>query len=294
MTRATALACALLAPGLLAAQEKFDVKLKKREKGDSVTVAYEEKTTNAFTVTGPDGKALEKKNQQAVESAKYREDILEKEAGKRATKLKRTYEKASVAIDGKAEEFEHVGKAVTIERKGAAYSFTLDDGKALMGKGAALLSKEFSKKGESDDIDQKVLPKKPVAVGDTWDVNVKEFLTELGGEDTGKAFDLDKAKGTGKLAKAYKKGGKQFGVLEVDVSTPLLSLPRTEFKCEPGSKFTLKLSLDVCIDGSAEAGNLKGELKFVGTSKVNQGGMDLVLALDVTVNRRDTHEPVAK
>jgi hypothetical protein len=294
MTRTTALACALLVPALLTAQEKFDVKLKKRDKGEAVIVAYEEKTTNAFTVTGPDGKAIEKKNQQAVESAKYREDILEKEAGKKPTKLKRTYEKASVTIDGKAEEFEHVGKIVTIERKGKDYTFTLDGGKVLSGKSAALLTKEFGKKGESDDIDQKVLPKKPVAVGDTWDVNVKEFLSDLGGEDTGKAFDLDKAKGTGKLAKAYKKGDKQFGVLEVELTTPLLALPGTEFKCEPGSKFTLKLSLDVCIDGSAEAGNLKGELKFVGTSKVKQGGMDLVLALDVTVSRSDTHEPAMK
>jgi hypothetical protein len=133
-----------------------------------------------------------------------------------------------------------------------------------------------------------------VAVGDTWDVNVKEFLKDLSGEDEVKAFDLDKAKGTGKLAKAYKKGDRQFGVLEIDLTTPLVALPGTEFKCEAGSKFQLKLTLDVCIDGSAEAGDMKGDLKFSGKAKASQGGMDYGLEFDVSVNRTDVHEPVKK
>jgi hypothetical protein len=295
MIRATAVAWALLAPGLLAAEEKFDIKLKKRQKGDAVTVAYEEKTTNAMTVTGPDGKVVEKKNQQMLEAARFREDVLEKEPGKRPTRLKRTYEKASVTLDGKAEDFEYSGKAVTIEKAAGGYTFTLDGGKVLKGKAAGLLAKEFTgKKSDSDDVEEKVLPKKPVAVGDTWDINVKEFLKELSGEDEVKAFDLDKAKGAGKLAKAYKRGDQQFGVLEIDLTTPLVALPGTEFKCESGSKFNLKLTLDVCIDGSAEAGNMKGDLKFAGKAKGSQGGMDFGLEFDVSVNRNDTHEPVKK
>src|SRR5262245_41203955 len=295
MIRTTAVAWVLLAPGLLAAQEKFDIKLKKRQKGDAVTVAYEEQTTNAMIVSGADGKVVEKKNQRMLEVAKFREEILEKEPSKRATKLKRTYEKASVTIDGKAEVFEYSGTAVTIEKAGDGYSFTADGGKVLKGKSAGLLTKEFSgKKSDTDDVEEKVLPKKPVAVGDTWDVNVKEFLKELSGEDEVKAFDLDKAKGTGKLAKAYKKGDRQFGVLEIDMTTPLVALPGTEFKCEAGSKFDLKLMLDVCIDGSAEAGDMKGDLKFAGKAKGSQGGMDFGLDFDVSVTRTDKHEPVKK
>jgi hypothetical protein len=295
--RRLAIAVALFVSPLALAADTFEIKLRKRAKGDFVSVVYEEKTTNAMTVSSPDGKVLDKQNQEVVEAAKYKEEILEKEDGKKPSKLRRTYDKAGLTIDGKEQPFEYSGKAVNIQRLTAGYVFALDDGKPLVGKAAGQLPKEFPfDKSGDETIQGAVLPKKAVAVGDTWPVEAKDVLKQIAGDTAEKAFDMTKAKGTGKLTKAYKKDDKQYGVLEIELAAPLIALPGTEFKCRSGAAFSMKLALDTCIDGTAEAGTVKGEVKFAGTADVSASGKegDRVIKFEMTAARTDTQEPLKK
>ena len=295
--RRLAVAIALVIPSLAPAADTFEIKLRKRAKGDFIAVTYEEKTTNSMTVSSPDGKVIDQKNQEVVEKATYKEEILEKEGGKKPTKLRRTYDKAAITIDGKEEPFEYSGKAVNIQRLTSGYVFGLDDGKPLVGKAAGTLLKEFSlQKSGAETIYAAVLPKKPVAVNDTWAVEARDVLKEVAGETAGQAFDLTRARGTGKLTKAYKKEDRQFGVLEIELTAPLTSLPGTAFKCRAGSTFSMKLVLDTCIDGTAEAGTLKGEVKFAGTADVMATGKDgeRVMKFEMASARTDTQEPLKK
>lgn len=299
--RRLAVSLALLVPALSPAADVFEVKLRKRAQGDFIAVSFEEKTTNALTVSSPEGKVLNTENTEVVESAKYKEELLEKEAGKKPTKLRRTYEKATMTVGGKAQEFAYSGKAITVQRLTAGYVFTFDDGKPLVGEAAGLLPKEFTTEKSGDEtIYAAVLPKKPVAVGAAWPVAAKDVLKEIAGETADKAFDLTKAKGTGKLTKAYKKDDKQFGVLEIELSAPLTVLPDSRsnalFKCRAGSAFTMTLVFDACIDGTAESGTIKGEAKFAGTADVTASGKegDRVMKFEWVTTRTDTQEPVKK
>jgi hypothetical protein len=292
-----AIAIALCTSSLSLAADAFEIKLRKRAKGDFIAVTYEEKTTTSMTQSSPDGKVIDQKTQEAIEKARYKEEILEKEEGKKPTKLRRTYEKAVLSIDGKEEPFEYSGKAVNIQRMTSGYVFGLDDGKPLVGKAAGTLLKEFSlQKSGAETIYAAVLPKKAVAVNDAWLIEAKDVLKEVAGEAAGQAFDLSKAKGTGKLTKAYKKEDRQFGVLEIELSAPLISLPGAPFKPRAGSTFSMKLNLDTCIDGTAEAGTLKGEVKFAGTADATPGGKEAerVVKFEVTTVRTDTQEPLKK
>jgi hypothetical protein len=292
-----AVAITLLVPTLSLAADTVEIKLRKRAKGDFISVTYEEKTTNAVVISSAEGKVLEKQNQEAVEAAKYTEEILEKVDGKKPTKLRRTYAKAGLTIDGKEQPFEYSGKAVNIQRLTAGYVFAFDDGKPIVGKAAGPLTKEFPfEKSGDETIYGAVLPKKAVAVGDTWPVDAKAVLKQVAGDTADKAFDLAKARGTGKLVKAYKKDDRQFGELEIELAAPLTALPGTEFKCRPGGTFTMKLALDSCIDGTAEAGTVKGEVKFAGTADVTASGKegDRTVKFEMTTTRTDTQEPLKK
>ncbi|HVK11575.1 MAG TPA: hypothetical protein VM597_22580 [Gemmataceae bacterium] len=294
--RRLAVAVVLLVPSLSLA-ETFEIKLRKRGKGDFVAVTYEEKTSNSVTVSSPEGKVIDQQNQEVVEAARYKEEILEKEEGKKPTKLRRTYDKAALTIDGKEQPFEYSGKAVNIQRLTSGYVFGLDDGKPLVGKAAGTLLKEFGiQKSGAETIYAAVLPKKAVAVNDTWPIDAPAVLKEVAGESAGQAFDLAKAKGTGKLTKAYKKDDKQFGVMEVELTAPLTALPGTAFKCRAGAMFSMKLTLDTCIDGTAEAGTLKGEVKFSGTADVAATAKDgeRVMKFEMLSVRTDTQEPLKK
>lgn len=290
--------CLLLAASstVAAAADPIEIKLRKREKGDFVAITFEEKTSNVMTYLGSDGVKLKSDKEELIESARYREDVLEKEPGKKATKLRRTYEKASMNVDGKGQDLPFTGKAVTIQQLKDKYVFTLDDGKALDEQGAGFLTKEFTVgKSADDSIERALLPKKPVAVGESWTLDASAVLKDVSGDAASDAFDLTKAKGSGKLANAYKKDGRQFGVMEIEFSAPLKVLG-PGFKCHPGSNFTLKMVLDACIDGSIEHGSIKGELTFTGTATQTANGKtgDQTVKFEMTAVRSDTSEPLKR
>src|SRR5450631_2751597 len=102
-----------------AGQEKVAIKIKKETKGDvmQTTEKDTEKGVMSFTVMGQ----AQKKDEDKSNASTFKEVILEKELGKRATKIKRSYEKAEGTRDGKKITPSYVGKEVLIERTGAVY-----------------------------------------------------------------------------------------------------------------------------------------------------------------------------
>ena len=93
---------------------------------------------------------------------------------------------------------------------------------------AEVLAKEFANKGKDDEIDFETLflPKQAVKVNDTWkqdmDLIAKDF-----NKDEGMQIDASKSSGTGKLLKTYKKDGKQFGVMQVNLNLAVKSISRS-------------------------------------------------------------------
>jgi hypothetical protein len=285
-----------LLPLGLTAQEKHTIKPSRDKKGDLTNITREEKVEESVRVIGPDGKEIQKKAQTILITATFREEILEKAVGQRPTKLSRTYDKAEAKLGDMTQSFAYAGKTVLIEKSGDAYNFSID-GKNLEGKDAGTLPKDFDPKRPSEEESEKLfLPGKPVAEGEAWTVDAKALLTSLSGKEQAvKTFDLDKAKAGGKLVKVYKKDGAKYGVIDFEVNTPIKEFAG-RFPCKEGATMTIKMNIDVCIDGTVSGGKTKTVNILRGKADITKDDKPTgaVLEFDITNTVTGTGTPAKK
>jgi hypothetical protein len=247
----------LVFPALFGAEEKkYTIKTGESRPGDR---SLQESTSTEETNTkllDTDGKVLKEENKKTVVTQKYTETILEREKGKRPTRLRRVYEKVEIKVGDAATSPSYQGKTVVIEkRKDDEYHFSIEGGGELTGKDAELLEKEFNRKGHDPEaLTKLILPDKPIALNETWKIGVKkplQFLVEL-------PFDTDKGQVTGKLVKTYEQNGHLFGVIEyqfdMGVKGEVGPGGKGDLLVLPGSKFGGRAKIDACIDGSAAGG----------------------------------------
>src|SRR5262249_15115622 len=163
-------------------------------KGDRTAFTSEDVEHDVFKVIDAEGGAKEEKKDKVTVRA-YRETVLEKAEGKKATKLRREYEKARVKEKGKERTLPYEGKTVLIEKKGDKYEFEIEGGKPLTGKDAEELEKEFNEHTiDAAKLDKLMLPPKPVAVGESWKIDAAAVVKELLGGDDDDAIRIDAAK----------------------------------------------------------------------------------------------------
>jgi hypothetical protein len=276
----------LAAGGVTAADDAVTIKIKQPAAGDVVKETKTEKATNKVTVTvmGTD----QVKDETATTKLVYTDEIVERPAGsKRPTKLKRTYETASITKDSETEELGLAGKTVLIEKTGDRYSLTTD-GKEVTGKAAEILGKEFGKEKEVTEED--LLPKEPVKVGATWKVDVVKVTKDLA--NNGMTADPEKSTATGKLVKVYDKGGHRFGVIEInmDLSMTKIGAGGQDIDLKAGSTMKLTATMDACIDGSQANGTSKVLVKGDLSGAVN----NVPLKIDLTAVQEGSAEEVKK
>jgi hypothetical protein len=264
--------CGLLATGAVLAQDgPIEIKIKKTSQGDVVKETKTEDVTNKVTANGMD------MEQKAVARFVYIETVIEKAPGaKKATRAKRVYETAELTKDGERVDLGLAGKTVLVEKKGDAYSFTLEGGGQIEPRAAEILGKEFNKKDSPGE--EAFLPKKAVKVGESWDVDLELATREL--SEGGMIIDKGKSKATGTLKKVYDKNGKRFGVIGVklDLAVSKVSGGGQDIEMKDGSKLTVELELDGCIDGSAVTGS--GVINMTGKMNGEIMGVSLAIALD--------------
>ena len=286
----------LFLPAMLVAEDKYTVKLKRSAQGDVAMHTREQSKKEAITITGPDGNVLQEKTQTAVEVSKFRQEIIEKSAGQHPTKVKRAYSEATRKTEDELQKHAYHGKEVLIEKKGSDYTFSID-GKALTKAEAGDLPSAFnSTKISDEEADKAMLPAKPVAVNEAWTIDAKKLMKGFGEEEkVAKMFDLDKAKASGKLTKAYKKDGQQHGVVVFEISVPMKSLEGVH-PCRDGAKLDLSITLEGCIDGSAEPTSANMQMKIGGIADVVEDGKQTgaTIKFDVSSVDKGTTTPVKK
>jgi len=293
--RFTAAVCLLALPALSAAQT-YQITLAKGAKGDRTAVVMNEQTDSKVAIKDAAGKALFEKADKAGESARYTEEVLEKVGDKPATRLRRAYEKARQTQDGKTTTLPYEGKTVLIEKKGDRFVFTVEGGQEITGDDAQLLAKEFNKKKDDDrDLDALMMPTKPVAVNDTWKVDAAVFGKDLE-KDGEMTVDVAKATATGKLLRAYKKDGRQFGVIEVKMEFPLKTVGKGDMKfaMRPGAALNATFLMDVCIDGGSKSGTGKMDFVMKGTGLFKAEGQELTVEMDVRSSLEGSGESLKK
>ncbi|MBA4189539.1 MAG: hypothetical protein C0467_16250 [Planctomycetaceae bacterium] len=269
--------------GLLAvsanAQEAVTIKEGRPNVGDRVRVTKTDSMKTVVTVTV--GGKTSTKDDPESKSIVYTDEVLAVGEGMRKPlKLKRTYEKYEVAKGGKVLPGPPLNTAIVIEKKESKYTYNAE-GKTLDAAFVATLTKEFEEDA-NDPGAKELFPDKPVKPGDTWKVDLSK-VGWLSGKDAKLAADLEKSELTGKLVKAYKKDGKQFGVLEFTGSVTIKSLgEKSPVMVKPGSIMTFKMSGEGCIDGTAPSGKMTTLIE--GTINGDVGENSLVVTMKGTNN----------
>jgi hypothetical protein len=267
----------LLAGTSAAADDAYSLKLYQSKTGDKTEHETTKDEKTAFVVAAG-GK--ENKNAAASSSKEvYTEEVLDKAAGdKRATKLVRVYTVAEKTEKGKTAKSAYVGQPVLIEKKGEGYEISVK-GKPLTEAEAPDLFKKFKAKKDDEPRNEDFLPPQPVKVGESWAVaaDKSEQMFKSLGEEKMK-IDAKKSTIGGKLLKAYKKDGGQFGVLELTMTVVVtdLDLGGQFAKTTAGSKVVLKGTVDTCIDGTVPFEDSKIEVTVdIGADLPNGGTLTI-------------------
>ena len=254
------------------------------EQGDirEVTKNGEEKTT--VSSKGQAGKT-------AASGVRYsyKEEIIEKDKKEKLpTKLKRIYSKARVVKEGKEITLPYEGKEVLIEKKGNTYEFSID-GKALDKKDAERLDKEWNKT-PSGVQNGDIVPKKPVAVNETWQIDAESVIKDLA--KSGIEGDPKNSKASVKLVKTYSKGTQLYGVIEVDIDVAVKSIKQggMEIAAKDGSKYGVHMEIETAIDGSKSEDTVKGTIK----SEIKFETRGTEITVTGQVQGKDVSKPVKK
>ena len=232
------------------AQQAYEIKLKEAGKGAYVGVVRRVDQVQ-FKVTDNDGKVQDVKIVGRSEAYVFRETVRERPAGQRPTRLERRYDQAATWAEGALKSLPFEGKTVVITTKDGRYGFKVKGGDDVTGADAAPLEREFNQdKDDKAGLDKLLMPDRAVQVGETWKVPVEPLIKAFE-KKGGTEFDAGKATGTGKLLSVYRRGGRRHGVFDFRVELPLkaVELEKKPFKAEAGSKVTLAISVDACIDG---------------------------------------------
>jgi hypothetical protein len=252
---------------LHAGSEPIEIKLKKDAAGMVILVERSDSDKGEMQLTDATGKVLNGQKTNTQGSVAYQATILEKPADTtQPTRTRRQYEKAQITRDGKTEDLAYHKKTILIEKKDDKYHFQIEGGKELTGKDAEELDKEFNRARELD-MDQIMLPAKPVRVGDSWKLDLKLFSEAFKRKGYPIELDLEKSTGTGKLVKTYQRDGRLFGVMEHRLDLRIKEMRMGDMAVPLNdSKIAMTSTVDACIDGGLQTGKSKliFELKLQG------------------------------
>ena len=277
--------------GAFAADDTYTLKLYKSKKGDKAE--HEKSETNKTSVNYTAGGMNKAEEFVGGRKEVFTEEILEKKEGdKRATKLTRTYTVAEKTEKGATTKTVYAGQTVLVEKKGDKFELSIK-GKVLKEDEAKELFRHFNKK-DDEPQNQDLLPSGPIKVGGSWTVpaDKSEKMFKTLGADKMKP-DVKKSRIEGKLLKAYKKDGAQFGVLELTITVFIteMDLGGQTVKTSTDSKLVFKATIDTCIDGTVQFEDTKAEGAFDVSAEIPNVGS---IAIKVTTTGSEKVRPAKK
>lgn len=247
---------AIIGPASAWADDAYLIKLKGPVRGGTVLTRTRSTIRSQSKGDNLDGKSLVKTTKTEKE-AEYRQTVLEiPEGQKNPSRLRRQYDKAESKVGDKKVILPYQNKSVLIEKnKDGPFRFRIEGGPELTGKDADSLDTEFNwTSADPWASTTAFLPKKAVRVGETWKFDPAFFLKSPKPDKT-TVFNEAKAEATAKLVRAYRKGGRQFGVVEIWVEAPIKELKvGSEKLTVVDGKLICSVTLDCCIDGGSGNG----------------------------------------
>jgi hypothetical protein len=290
----TAVVAVALSPLPVAAQE-YAIKLRPPGLGDKAEVKHSDRSEVDFKILDNTNTAIQDKKETKAHKFAFREVGLERGTGDELVKIKRTYEHAERVIDGTRQTLPYQGKTLAIEKKNNQFEFRIEgEDSALDGKEAEELWEEFNKGDFRKLLSDPMLPRKAVKVGEGWKVDAGLLAKEFT-KDGKIEIDDTKAKGSGKLVKAYQKDGKQYGIIELALEFPVTALTGDGNRVPTKEgKITIKAVREGPIDGSNGTSTLSVSFDGDIRAEFNANNMDLMLMIMVRARAEETRTPMAK
>jgi hypothetical protein len=240
--------------------------------GKSITVTSTGKTNSSFKIA-LGGMVLKEDKKTEIEESEYVEKVLAAGSGPRPQKYSRAYTKATRGEAGTPVKLFQHGKTILFESQGDKYQATVDGDMPKDEEGKKAL--ESLARSASKASFEAMLPKEAVPVGGTWTVPGKLVLDNL---PEFKDTDPAAIKAQGKLLKAYKKDGQQWGTVELIIDLPLKNLGEGPV-LNKAIPMQLKATIDAAIDGSSTAGTMTGLVTVKGSTDFTQNNMTFALDL---------------
>jgi hypothetical protein len=253
------------------AQQSYTLKFKEPGEGER----YEQKSSESKStnVQGVDAKGKEVFVQNVNQGMQtiFNATVLKRASDQEPPNLeKRMYEKAFQYKDKDLRAMSYEGKTVLVEKRGGGFHINQEGGGPLTDDDAVRLAEGFNKSGSKRSNPADLLPKYPLKVDESWDLDVQVLA---------KAFNTDElviawpqGKYVGKLLRMYRKDNRQYGVLEFSLEMPIKSAKGfgKELTLVSG-KLVAKIVFDGCLDGTSCAHSAKMQLngEFALTGQVN-------------------------
>lgn len=233
------------------ADDTYTIKLKGRAKGQRVIVEKTETREHKLTAVFTDEERIEEEKDKSVVATKYEQIILECGPGAAGlSRLQRKYEKAMTRdSEGKIRFASFHGKSVLIQRdKNRDWECVIEGAEKLLSGDEAGLLGDLPSKEDNSELAELIIPEKPVRVGGEWKIDTRRLAAILK-----LPRDPASSKGSGRLARVYRKDGRLYGVLVIRLELAMKGPigdddPKPNLK--PGSKFVLDVVQHCCIDGT--------------------------------------------
>ena len=284
-TVVASLVLALALAASVRAEEAIEIKLKYTPKaGDKLAHQKTDKTEMKMEVTAG-GNPVQDVDQKDEKGFEYVEDVVKVE-GSNVVEGKYTFSKATHLVEGEEEDYDFSEKTVSAKKGKDGWEFFNADGTNMSEEDAAAvadaLDHKSDKKEGAPEIEEVLAPKKPVKVGESWDIDPKEFASGFAGDDL-ESFDLEKSKGSMKLTSAEKRNGVQCGKIEGEIT--MVALKLGALALGKPLKFKFKIAYDGCVDGTQPMGTvtLKAGIKGKSTADANGTEVDLDINMDMNM-----------
>jgi hypothetical protein len=279
--RTYVLVSALLLTGAAGARAEgpaFTIKIKTYpDKGQVLLCRETDQQTGTVRFIDSEGNILQEQKPVEETEENYRLTVLE--AGDRCPRrYQQSFDKATHG-DGRLNRVRgYQGETILYEMTEGKYQLTLGE-KADVSRGER---DSLASRANSDldaPMDGVFQTGKPVKVGEAWEIDGKLLAQGFGGQ--GK-LDMERTKGHARLMKAYKRGNRQFGVIEVNMVIAYSSMDKLKF--DPPAVFRIQGTLDTAIDGSSAEGTLKLTSRLNGRTQLEQKGARVTLEISRTGN----------
>ncbi len=211
------------------------------------------------------------------------ETIVKVDGGK-VTEARWTFSKAIRTSGGEPVACGFQGKTILVKTSGNEREFTYEDATKIEGEDLDAIKQAFLQGGKEKGPtgDELFAPKKPVRIGESWNIPMKAMIEGTFDKDMAEGTDMEKSKGAFTLKSVRQAAGAEFGTIEGAVEIVLGQMG--SLKLDQPFSMKMTTQLDCCVNCKVPDGELQAKIELKGTSPADgPNGVKVMLDVEMAV-----------